>query len=210
MRNYFQVELASLSNETWNGLAGFFCAWWKAVKSAPAFATHNTCWSQLVYSNILLILFELFEKFHSLFTLTLSFHYTNVTKKQSEYVTWDIYRWQNKNFLVSLLELKFFCHLLVIKGKLWAENINSNLVAMRCISVNRPITRPLRKYTISNAVWGGAVSFWKNTPPHSFKGIFSKSCGSSFCRNRRDISPEDVFRRLRDQLTDQLQLHTTY
>ena len=122
----------------------------------------------------------------------------------------NIYSWQKGNFLVSLLELKFFCYLLVVKRKLRTENINCDSVAMRCISVNRPVTRPLRKFIISNADWGGAVSFWKYTQPHAFKGIFSKRCGSSFCRNLRDISPEGVLRRLRDQLTDHLQLHTTY
>lgn len=122
----------------------------------------------------------------------------------------DIYTWQNGNFIVSLLELKFFCYPLVIKRKLRAENINCDSVDMRCISVNRPVIRPLIKYIISNRDRGGAVSFWKNTLPHSFKGMFPKSCGSSFCRNRRDVSPEDVLRRLRDKLTDHLQLHTTY
>jgi hypothetical protein len=110
----------------------------------------------------------------------------------------DTYRWKNGNILVSLLELKFFCYLLVIKRKLGGENTNCDSVDMRCISVNRSVTIPLRKYTISNADSGGAVSFWKYTQPHSFKGVFSKSCGSSSCRNRRDISPEDVLRRLRD------------
>jgi len=58
------------------------------------------------------------------------------------------YMKQNGNFLVSLLELKFFCYLLVMKRKLRAENINCDSVAMRCISVKHPVIRPLRKYII--------------------------------------------------------------
>jgi len=32
------------------------------------------------------------------------------------------------------------------KKKIRAENINCDSVAMRCISINRPVTRPLRKF----------------------------------------------------------------
>jgi hypothetical protein len=62
----------------------------------------------------------------------------------------DIYRLKNGNFLVSRLELKFFCYLVVIK-KLRTQNVNYDSVARRCISVNRPVTRPLRNCIISNA-----------------------------------------------------------